>query len=236
MIAFLCELRVIIGNYAVGHQLITSETMSCPFKPKWERRKEARPQELLAAALDLFVERGFAATRLDDVAKAAGVSKGTLYLYFSSKEDLFKAVVRESIIPLIGEAEGMIGEFEGTSEELFRTMMTTWWQNMGMTKLSGLPKLMMAEAGNFPELARFYQEEVVNRGERLVATMLERGVQRGEIRSFDLEVDARLLIAPMMMMMMWKHSAGVCMVEEHKLNDYLERYIDLAMHGLMIRK
>ncbi|MFZ6724046.1 TetR/AcrR family transcriptional regulator [Undibacterium sp. MH2W] len=210
--------------------------MSCPFKPKWERRKEARPQELLAAALDLFVERGFAATRLDDVAKAAGVSKGTLYLYFSSKEDLFKAVVRESIIPLIGEAEGMIGEFEGTSEELFRTMMTTWWQNMGMTKLSGLPKLMMAEAGNFPELARFYQEEVVNRGERLVATMLERGVQRGEIRSFDLEVDARLLIAPMMMMMMWKHSAGVCMVEEHKLNDYLERYIDLAMHGLMIRK
>jgi len=69
--------------------------MSCPFKPKWERRKEARPQELLAAALDLFVERGFAATRLDDVAKAAGVSKGTLYLYFSSKEDLFKAVVRE---------------------------------------------------------------------------------------------------------------------------------------------
>lgn len=151
--------------------------MSCPFKPKWERRKEARPQELLAAALDLFVERGFAATRLDDVAKAAGVSKGTLYLYFSSKEDLFKAVVRESIVPLIGEAEGMIGEFSGDSEELFRTVMTNWWQNIGTTKLSGLPKLMMAEAGNFPELARFYQEEVVNRGEKLVASMLARGRQ-----------------------------------------------------------
>ncbi|MFZ6694039.1 TetR/AcrR family transcriptional regulator [Undibacterium sp. SXout20W] len=210
--------------------------MSCPFKPKWERRKEARPQELLAAALDLFVERGFAATRLDDVAKAAGVSKGTLYLYFSSKEDLFKAVVRESIIPLIGEAEGMIGEFDGTSEELFRTVMTTWWQSMGMTKLSGLPKLMMAEAGNFPELARFYQEEVVNRGEKLVATMLERGMQRGEIRPVDLEIDARLLISPMLMMMMWKHSAGVCMVEEEKLSTYLEHYIELALHGLMIKK
>ena len=210
--------------------------MSCPFKPKWERRKEARPQELLAAALDLFVERGFAATRLDDVAKAAGVSKGTLYLYFSSKEDLFKAVVRESIIPLIGEAEGMIGEFDGTSEELFRTVITTWWQSMGMTKLSGLPKLMMAEAGNFPELARFYQEEVVNRGEKLVATMLERGMQRGEIRPVDLEIDARLLISPMLMMMMWKHSAGVCMVEEEKLGTYLEHYIELALHGLMIKK
>ncbi|MFZ6846995.1 TetR/AcrR family transcriptional regulator [Undibacterium sp. RuRC25W] len=210
--------------------------MSCPFKPKWERRKEARPQELLAAALDLFVERGFAATRLDDVAKAAGVSKGTLYLYFSSKEDLFKAVVRESVIPLIGEAEGMIGEFSGNSEELFRTVMTNWWQSMGMTKLSGLPKLMMAEAGNFPELARFYQEEVVSRGEKLVASMLERGMQRGEIRPVDPEVDARLLIAPMLMMMMWKHSAGVCMVEEDKLDVYLEHYIDLAMHGLMIKK
>jgi len=210
--------------------------MSCPFKPKWERRKEARPQELLAAALDLFVERGFAATRLDDVAKAAGVSKGTLYLYFSSKEDLFKAVVRESIIPLIGEAEGMIGEFNGNSEELFRTVMTNWWQTMGMTKLSGLPKLMMAEAGNFPELARFYQEEVVNRGEKLVASMLARGMQREEIRKVDLEVDARLLIAPMLMMMMWKHSSGVCMVEEEKLETYLEHYIQMAIHGLMIKK
>ncbi|MFZ6689673.1 TetR/AcrR family transcriptional regulator [Undibacterium sp. SXout11W] len=210
--------------------------MSCPFKPKWERRKEARPQELLAAALDLFVERGFAATRLDDVAKAAGVSKGTLYLYFSSKEDLFKAVVRESIVPLIGEAEGMIGEFSGDSEELFRAVMTNWWQNIGTTKLSGLPKLMMAEAGNFPELARFYQEEVVNRGEKLVATMLARGMQRGEIREVDLEIDARLLIAPMLMMMMWKHSSGVCMVEEEKLGTYLEHYIEMALHGLMIKK
>ena len=210
--------------------------MSCPFKPKWERRKEARPQELLAAALDLFVERGFAATRLDDVAKAAGVSKGTLYLYFSSKEDLFKAVVRESIVPLIGEAEGMIGEFSGDSEELFRTVMTNWWQNIGTTKLSGLPKLMMAEAGNFPELARFYQEEVVNRGEKLVASMLARGMQRGEIREVDLEIDARLLIAPMLMMMMWKHSSGVCMVEEEKLGTYLEHYIEMALHGLMIKK
>ncbi|MFZ6752473.1 TetR/AcrR family transcriptional regulator [Undibacterium sp. Dicai25W] len=210
--------------------------MSCPFKPKWERRKEARPQELLAAALDLFVERGFAATRLDDVAKAAGVSKGTLYLYFSSKEDLFKAVVRESIVPLIGEAEGMIGEFSGDSEELFRAVMTNWWQNIGTTKLSGLPKLMMAEAGNFPELARFYQEEVVNRGEKLVATMLARGMQRGEIREVDLEIDARLLIAPMLMMMMWKHSSGVCMVEKEKLGTYLEHYIEMALHGLMIKK
>ncbi|MFZ6872356.1 TetR/AcrR family transcriptional regulator [Undibacterium sp. Di27W] len=210
--------------------------MSCPFKPKWERRKDARPQELLAAALDLFVERGFAATRLDDVARAAGVSKGTLYLYFCSKEELFKAVVRESIVPLLGEAEGVIEQFEGNSEELFRLVMGTWWNSIGTTKLSGLPKLMMAEAGNFPELARFYQEEVINRGENLVMTMLKRGMARGEIRSVDVEIDARILIAPMIMMMIWKHSQGVCNVDPDKLDTYLEHYIELALHSLLLKK
>ncbi|MFZ6653681.1 TetR/AcrR family transcriptional regulator [Undibacterium sp. TJN19] len=209
--------------------------MSCPFKPKWERRKDARPQELLAAALDLFVERGFAATRLDDVARAAGVSKGTLYLYFSSKEELFKAVVRESIVPLIGEAESVIDLFEGSSEELFRLIMQTWWQNIGKTKLSGLPKLMMAEAGNFPELAKFYQEEVIDRGENLVRTMLRRGMARGDICQVDLEIDARILIAPMIMMMIWKHSQGVCNVEPEKLDTYLEHYIELALRSVLLK-
>ncbi|PXX43763.1 TetR/AcrR family transcriptional regulator [Undibacterium pigrum] len=209
--------------------------MLCHLKPKWERRKDARPQELLAAALDLFVERGFAATRLDDVARAAGVSKGTLYLYFSSKEELFKAVVRESIVPLLGEAEGVIDQFEGSSEELFRLVMSTWWNSIGNTKLSGLPKLMMAEAGNFPELARFYQEEVINRGENLVMTMLKRGLARGEIRNVDVEIDARLLIAPMIMMMIWKHSQGVCNIEPDKLDTYIEHYIDMALHSLLLK-
>lgn len=210
--------------------------MSCPFKPKWERRKDARPQELLAAALDLFVERGFAATRLDDVARAAGVSKGTLYLYFCSKEELFKAVVRESIVPLLGEAENVIEQFEGGSEELFRLVMHTWWNSVGNTKLSGLPKLMMAEAGNFPELAKFYQEEVIDRGENLVATMLKRGIARGEIRQLDLAIDTRILVAPIIMMMIWKHSQGVCNVAPAQLDTYLEHYIDLALHSLLIKQ
>jgi AcrR family transcriptional regulator len=208
--------------------------MICPFKPRWERRKDARPQELLAAALDHFVERGFAATRLDDVARAAGVSKGTLYLYFCSKEELFKAVVRESVIPMIGEAEGMIGQFTGTSAELLRLLMTTWWDRIGNTKLSGLTKLMIAEAGNFPELARFYQEEVIDRGDKLITAMLERGMARGEVRPLDLEIAPRILIAPMIMMMIWKHSQGICQIEPNKLDAYLEQYIEMATHGLLV--
>ncbi len=209
--------------------------MSCPFKPRWERRKDARPQELLAAALDVFVERGFAATRLDDVAKLAGVSKGTLYLYFCSKEELFKAVVRDAMVPMIGEAEGMIDQFTGTSEELFRMIMTTWWEKIGNTNLSGISKLMMAEAGNFPELARFYQEEVIDRGEKLVTTMLSRGIARGEVRALDLEMAPRILIAPMIMLMISKHSQGVCQVAPDKLGAYLEQYIEMALHSLLLK-
>jgi AcrR family transcriptional regulator len=207
--------------------------MSCPFKPRWERRKGARPQELLDAALDLFVERGFAATRLDDVARAAGVSKGTLYLYFCSKEELFKAVVRESVLPHLGEAEGMLDHFTGNTAELLRGLMTTWWDKIGNTKLSGLTKLMIAEAGNFPDLARFYQEEVIDRGEKLVTKMLERGMARGEIRTVNIEIASRILIAPILMMMLWKHSVGVCQIAPDQLDAYLEQCIDMALHGLL---
>lgn len=209
--------------------------MSCPFKPRWERRKGARPQELLDAALDLFVERGFAATRLDDVARAAGVSKGTLYLYFCSKEELFKAVVRESVIPHLGEAEGMLDHFTGDSAQLLRGLMTAWWEKIGNTKLSGLTKLMVAEAGNFPDLARFYQEEVIDRGEKLVSKMLERGIARGEIRQVNIEIASRILIAPILMMMLWKHSEGVCQIAPDQMGAYLEQFIDMALHGLLIK-
>jgi AcrR family transcriptional regulator len=209
--------------------------MICPFKPRWERRKDARPQELLAAALDHFVERGFAATRLDDVARAAGVSKGTLYLYFSSKEELFKAVVRESVIPMLGEAEGLLDQFTGTSAELLRLLMTNWWEKIGNTKLSGLTKLMIGEAGNFPELAHFYQEEVIDRSDKLVIAMLERGIARGEIRQLDTAIASRILIAPMIMIMIWKHSQGICTIEPNKLDAYLEQYIEMATHGLLVK-
>ncbi len=87
------------------------------------RRKESRPNELLEAALELFVERGFAATRLEDVASRAGVSKGTLYLYFESKEELFKAVVRSGILPVIENAESMVGQFRGNASELLRSVV-----------------------------------------------------------------------------------------------------------------
>jgi AcrR family transcriptional regulator len=209
--------------------------MECPLdtKPRWERRKDARPQELLAAALDLFVERGFASTRLEDVARRAGVSKGTLYLYYENKEELFKAVVRNSIVPAIGEAEVSIAEFDGPSAELLRSLIHNWWQRLGATKASGIIKLVTAEAGNFPELALFYQEEVIQRGTRMISTMLERAIARGEFRPIDVTLMTQVLMAPMLTLITWKHSVGPCDRAQLDPMAFLDTFLDVTLYGLL---
>jgi TetR/AcrR family transcriptional regulator len=125
---------------------------------KRERRKEARPGELLDAALDLFVEKGFAATKSEEVAARAGVSKGTLFLYFPSKEELFKAVIRENISGRFPEWNQEFEDFEGSSADMVRYCMKAWWERVGATRASGITKLMISEARNFPDIAAFYQQ------------------------------------------------------------------------------
>jgi AcrR family transcriptional regulator len=209
--------------------------MPCPIdtKPRWERRKDARPQELLEAAIDLFVERGYAATRLEDVARRAGVSKGTLYLYYENKEELFKAVVRSNIVPVIGDAEASVAGFDGHSADLLRHLIQSWWQRVGATKASGIVKLVMAEADNFPELACFYQEEVINRGRRAMALMLERAIARGEFRPIDVNQLTQVLMAPMLMLITWKHSVGPCPRSELEPQAFLDTFLDMTLHGLV---
>ena len=178
---------------------------------KRERRKEARPGELLDAALDLFVEKGFAATRVEEVAARAGVSKGTLFLYFPSKDELFKAVVRESISGRLVEWNSDFEAFKGSSCDMLAYCMNSWWDRVGATKASGLTKLMMSEAGNFPDIAAFYQQEVVRPGHSLIRRILQRGIDRGEFLSMDLDYAVYSVIAPMVFMILSQHSPGVCM-------------------------
>jgi AcrR family transcriptional regulator len=211
--------------------------MSCTInqiKRRWERRKDARPHELLAAALDLFVERGYAATRLDDVAACAGVSKGTLYLYFTNKEDLFKAVVREHLVPVIGENEQTIDQYEGHSSDLLRQIILNWWERVGNTKLSGIIKLMMAESRNFPEVAQFYHDEVISRGNAMIARALQRGMARGELRNIDSAQATQVIVAPVIMLMLWKHSFGVCQAEAMSPSTFLNTFLDMLLTGLLV--
>jgi len=203
-----------------------------PAPTRWQRRKESRPQELTAAALALFVEKGFAATRLEEVAARAGVSKGTLYLYFDSKEALFKAVVREGLVPLLEAGETLIAGSSLPAEALFRAIVQRWWDLVASNPLGGIPKLIFAEARNFPELARFYAEEVIERAKRLLAAALRRGVERGEFRPFDADDLVQVVFSPLMMRLVWKHSLGCCGVSGGADEVFLREYTELMLRGL----
>ncbi len=204
---------------------------------KRERRKEARPGELLDAALDLFVEKGFAATRAEEVAARAGVSKGTLFLYFPSKEELFKAVVRENISGRFAEWNEEFAAFEGTTSEMVRYCMKVWWERIGATRASGITKLIISEARNFPEIAAFYQQEVIRPGTELVRRILQRGVARGEFRELDIEYAVFNIVAPMIFLVMMKHSLGACAPQDFPLDPerYLQAQVETILHGLCVR-
>lgn len=204
--------------------------------PPRQRRKEARPQELLDAALDLFVERGFAATRSEDVAMRAGVSKGTLYLYFSSKEDLLREVIRNKVVNHIAESAEIIARFEGSTAELLASMMRMWWERIGETPASGILKLMLSEVRNFPELAQFYVDEVITPSNTLMAQMVTRGIASGEFRTVDVPKVVTALVGPLVYLALNKHSLGACSVN-YRLDPkaVIEAQIDLVLHGLLGR-
>ena len=201
------------------------------------RRKEARPGELLDAALDLFVEKGFAATRAEEVAARAGVSKGTLFLYFPSKEELFKAVVRENISGRFQEWNQEFEKFEGSSADMMRFCVKVWWERVGATKASGITKLIISEARNFPDIAAFYQQEVVRPGEHLIRRILQRGVDRGEFQVTDMDYAPFSVVAPMIFLVMMMHSMGACVPHDHPLDPerYIASQVDILLHGLCTR-
>ncbi len=205
-------------------------------RARHERRKDARPAELLDAALDLFVEKGYAATRVEEVAKRAGVSKGTLFLYFPSKEDLFKAVVRKNISGRFAEWDQEIDEFAGSSREMLHYCLHSWWERIGVTKASGIPKLMMSEGQNFPELALFYQHEVMQPGSALIERVLRRGIDRGEFRPMDLQYGVLMVLAPLLFLAMSKHSLGTCcdMLSQLDPSQFLAAQYDVLISGFAL--
>lgn len=212
-----------------------SSRASRPAKPRWQRRKDARPEEIVNAALEEFVERGFAATRLEDVARRAGVTKGTLYLYFKNKEALFKAVIRQTIVPIIAQGELTARSFTGSARELLEQLVREYWRLVFETSLAGLPKLMMAEAANFPQLARFYYDEVVTRGHQLLGGVIERGMKNGEFRRVDIPSATKLALSPLMHATVASRAFAQCMPEGFDVRKYLDTHIDLYLNGIANR-
>jgi AcrR family transcriptional regulator len=199
---------------------------------RWRRRKDARPQEILEAALSVFAEKGFAAARMEEIAARAGVSKGTIYLYFDSKDAVFRALAHEMlgtqltrfadlargsagpVAPLIADILRMMGEFIATSDRVV------------------LPKIVIAEAGNFPDLARIYREEVAERGLALFAGLLQKGMASGEFRPLPIPHAVRLCIAPILLGAIWRTTFAQLDSEPYDYAGLIEAHIATLLRGL----
>lgn len=204
------------------------------------RRKEARPAELLDAALTLFVEKGFAATRSEEVAKAAGVSKGTLYLYFPSKEELLKAVIQHFLVnEITAGVEEAAAAADGPTHQMMADLLVPWWTRAYEGPASGVFKLVVTEVRNFPEIAQFFAERVVNPGEALVRGLLQRGVERGEFQDVDIDAAVHSILMPMILLCVHKHTLGMCGSGPHDVNDdpigFMKAHLQLIFKGLETR-
>lgn len=205
--------------------------------PHRRRRKEARPRELLDAALALFVQKGFAATRAEEVAAAAGVSKGTLYLYYPSKEELLKAVIAHYLSARIIEGAAMAADFDGSPTALLRGVLIDWWTGLYDSPAAGVFKLVITEVRNFPEIAEYYHREVVQRAHDLLGSILRRGIDQGEFRAVDVDHAVHSLVLPLVMICLHRHSLGACTPADWHLDgrSFIGQHVHLVLDGLAAR-
>lgn len=199
-----------------------------------QRRKEARPGEIVAAALELFLTKGFAATKIDDVARTAGVTKGTVYLYYPSKEALFQAAVRETVTPNINRASEAMAMTGQSATAQLRSAIGQWAESIGECRGS-LLKLLITEAGNFPELADFYFDEVVKPAQTFIADIISNGIARGEFRAMDPASLARTLFAPIALANIWRYTHTDSNATPIDFVALAEFHLDVVLNGLIPR-
>ena len=203
---------------------------------KWQRRKDQRPLEILFAALNLFVSKGFASTRIEDIAKQANVSKGTVYLYFSSKEDLFKKMVHEVMVPKINEVEEYISSYQGSQSELLQQVIRHWWKTIKESGLIGVPKLIIAEADKFPDLTRFYMKEVIHRIQSILMNILDKGQKKKEFKAMDTVLTTRVIMSSLVYFSMWDISLKKYDKKNLNVDDLIEQQILLLLTGIKNEK
>lgn len=173
-------------------------------RPRWRRRKDARPAELLDAALDVFIEKGFAAARTEDIARAAGVTKGTVYLYFPSKQAIFEAVVRRTAFERLDRVQALFADHQGPVAPMLRQVIEELGTQVATTNLAAIAKLVIAEAGNFPDIARFYRNEVIARAEILFGRIYKMGIDAGEFPNLPVETVTKLVMGPVLIAAIWR--------------------------------
>ena len=199
-------------------------------QPRFQRRKEERPAEITQAAMEVFAEHGYAATRVDEVAKRAGVSKGLLYLYFKTKEELFRAVIRGVVVPRINELRTAIADTELSAEEFLRGPYLEFIQSFPDSPAHIVVRLLIAEGPKHPDLTAYYFDQVISGGLDALQRLIRRGVRDGEFRQSDLDEFPQLLVAPVLISIIWK-----TLFQKHRSLDtdrFLQTHIDLILGAI----
>ena len=202
-------------------------------QPKWQRRAEDRPREICTAALEVFSEKGFAAARLDEIARRAGVSKGTLYLYFKDKEDLFRAVVRDTMAPNIGAIATAAATAEAPFADIVRMLLPNFADIAGRVPVGGVAKMVIGESRNFPELAKVWHDEVASKALGLIAGMIRAAQERGEVRPGDPRFHAFTLMGPMLMGVLWRETLQPVGGAELDLKALATQHAETVLAGLL---
>jgi AcrR family transcriptional regulator len=197
-------------------------------KPK--RRKAARPGEIIEAGLQEFAVNGMAATRLEDIAKRAGIAKGTIYRYFESKEELFIAVVRSRVVLSLDQVEEMVHSFPGDTKHLLRLVLTEIYKNFVGSEISAVMRILIVEGKRFPNLVELYHKEAISKGVAVLSLIISRGIERGEIRDGPAAREPRLIVAPTIMAALWGQTFSA--QGPIDIETYLDAHIDMILYGL----
>jgi len=215
------------------HVYMTDQSVTNMRHPKWQRRSEDRPREICAAALEVFAEKGFAAARLDEIARRAGVSKGTLYLYFNTKEDLFRAVVRDTVAPNIELLQKALVAIELPFADVVRMFLARFADMTSRVPVGAVAKMVIGESRNFPELAKVWHDQVASRALAMLGGLILKAQERGEVREGDPRLHAFSLVGPMLMGVLWRETlqpAGGAPIDLEKL---AKQHAETALAGLL---
>jgi AcrR family transcriptional regulator len=205
-------------------------------QPRWQRRAEDRPGEICAAALQVFAEKGFAAARLDEIASRAGVSKGTLYLYFKDKEDLFRAVVRDTIAPNLQVIAQAVEANEVPFPQIVRLFLPRFAELTNRVPIGALAKIVIGESRNFPELAKVYHDLVVSQAIAMISGLVERAQQRGEVKAGDPRLHAFSLMGPMLMGVLWRETLQPAGGAPIDLDALARQHVETILDGMLVEQ
>jgi AcrR family transcriptional regulator len=206
-----------------------------PIEPKFRRRKADRPGEIVQAAMEVFADRGFAAARLEEIARRAGVSKGALYLYFETKEEIFRAVVDQAIAPNMQAVRAMVAAHPGPLSDLLRVVATRVGVLVETLPVGGVVKMVIGEARNFPELARVWHDDLVAHLLGALSDAIRAAQGRGEVRPGDPRAYALQLISPMLIGVIWRETFVPVGAQPFNLPALMAQHVETMIQGLQIK-